>query len=266
MTARGLLLAAVLWLSGCGRYSDFKLPPPSSAPAPATLEWIPRPAPVLPHGAPGEWDSHDALNPSVVVFHRSYLNLYSGFDGKTWATGLAISNDGIQWIKQGKVLGPDPNTWEGDAMAANGAVIENAGRLMYFYQAGKQSQIGVAFSSDGRSWTKHPAPVLGAGPRGSWDERGVGDPYAIRAAGKLYLFYLGMDRARRQRLGIAVSEDGVTWTKQAPATRPPALSGERLPCAGIALVLPVRAFPAHHPAQRGSGARKARKASPGCGA
>ena len=202
-----------LLLSCCGRYGDFKLPTPASAPASASIEWIPRPAPVLPRGAPGDWDSHDALNPSVIVFHRSYMNLYSGFDGKTWTTGLATSDDGIQWTKHGKVLSPDPNTWEGDGMAANGAVIENSGRLMYFYQAGIVSQIGLAFSSDGRNWSRHGSPVLGAGPRGSWDERGVGDPYVIRATDKLYLFYLGMDRARRQRLGVAVSDDGVTWTK-----------------------------------------------------
>jgi predicted GH43/DUF377 family glycosyl hydrolase len=27
------------------------------------------------------------------------------------------------------------------------------------------------------------------------------------------MFYLGMDRARRQRLGVAMSDDGVTWFK-----------------------------------------------------
>jgi hypothetical protein len=47
------------------------------------------------------------------------------------------------------------------------------------------------------------------GPRGSWDERGVADPYAIRRPSYFYLFYLGQDRARRQRLGLARSTDGV---------------------------------------------------------
>jgi predicted GH43/DUF377 family glycosyl hydrolase len=55
--------------------------------------------------------------------------------------------------------------------------------------------------------------VLGPGPYRSWDERGVADPYVIRAGGEYYLFYLGMDRARRQRLGVAASHDGVRWDK-----------------------------------------------------
>jgi predicted GH43/DUF377 family glycosyl hydrolase len=41
----------------------------------------------------------------------------------------------------------------------------------------------------------------------------VGDPYVIRAGGAFYMFFLGQDRARRQRIGIARSVDGIQWTK-----------------------------------------------------
>ena len=51
------------------------------------------------------------------------------------------------------------------------------------------------------------------GPYGSWDERGVADPYVIRTGGRFYMYYLGQDRARRQRLGVARSPDGVRWEK-----------------------------------------------------
>ena len=56
-------------------------------------------------------------------------------------------------------------------------------------------------------------PVLEPGPYTSWDERGVADPYVIRAGSYFYLYYLGQDRARRQRLGVARSTDGVRWEK-----------------------------------------------------
>jgi predicted GH43/DUF377 family glycosyl hydrolase len=55
--------------------------------------------------------------------------------------------------------------------------------------------------------------VVPVGPRGSFDEGGTADPYVIRASDQFYLFYLGQDRARRQRLGIARSSDGVVWEK-----------------------------------------------------
>jgi sucrose-6-phosphate hydrolase SacC (GH32 family) len=51
------------------------------------------------------------------------------------------------------------------------------------------------------------------GPRGASDERATADPYVIEAGGRLFLYYLGEDRARRQRLGAAVSDDGLTWNK-----------------------------------------------------
>jgi predicted GH43/DUF377 family glycosyl hydrolase len=41
----------------------------------------------------------------------------------------------------------------------------------------------------------------------------VADPYVIRQGGYFYLYFLGQDRARRQRLGVARSEDGFHWQK-----------------------------------------------------
>ncbi len=170
---------------------------------------------MIARGSTGAFDSVDALNPSVVLFSNQYVNLYSGFDGNTWHTGLAVSANGRTWTKQAKVLSPDPKTWEGGYIAANGAALEVDGRLMYWYHAGPREhpRLGLATSADGRVWAKHPAPVVGTGPRGSWDERGVADPYVIREDGEFFLFYLGQDRARRQRLGIARSRDGIVWEK-----------------------------------------------------
>ena len=55
--------------------------------------------------------------------------------------------------------------------------------------------------------------MLDPGPYGSWDECAVADPYVVRIEPYFYLFYLGQDRARRQRLGVARSTDGIRWEK-----------------------------------------------------
>lgn len=207
------LILALLLLPGCGRYADFTLPrQPGGASVP---RFEPDPAPVLTPGAPGEFDSIDALNPSVVRRGAVYYNFYSGYDGKTWHTGLATSPDGIAWTKRGKVLSPGPAAWEGAYIAANGAALDAGAEFLYWYHAGPRElpSIGLARSRDGRAWTKHPSPVLSPGPYGSWDERGVADPYAIRVGEMFYLYFLGQDRARRQRLGVARSRDGVRWEK-----------------------------------------------------
>ncbi len=206
------LEAAFLLLAGCGSYADFRLPPaPRAGVAPG--RWESRPAPVLTRGAQGQWDSVDVLNPSVVRRDGRYWNLYSGFDGRTWHTGLAVSDDGLTWSKQGRVLSPDPSSWEGGYIAANGSALSRNGETLYWYQAGDPPRIGLARSTDGRDWRKLSRPVLETGPRGSWDERGTADPYVIAVDGGFYMYYLGVDRARRQRLGVARSVDGVAWEK-----------------------------------------------------
>jgi predicted GH43/DUF377 family glycosyl hydrolase len=182
-----------------------------------TFAFQPQPEPVLSPG-PG-WDSHDALNPSVTAIEQgsapARLNLYSGFDGRTWHTGLATSGDGVHWEKQGVVLSPDPLTWEGSYIAANGSALAFGNRFWYWYQAGGKPspRIGLARSENASSWRKEPEPVLDRGPYASWDERAVADPYVIRIEPFFYMYYLGQDRARRQRLGIARSRNGIQWEK-----------------------------------------------------
>jgi predicted GH43/DUF377 family glycosyl hydrolase len=210
---RGVLWLALL-LTGCGRYADFTLPPLPPAAA-IHFEWAPSVPPVIPQGNAGAWDAHDALNPSVVVTGGTYYNFYSGFDGKTWHTGLATSADGVSWRKEGKVLSPDPATWEGEYIAANGSALHVGGEFLYWYHAGPREmpRIGLARSSDGHTWRKHPEAVIGIGPRGSWDERGVADPYVIQIKDTYYMYYLGQDRAHQQRIGVARSPDGIRWDK-----------------------------------------------------
>ena len=211
-TCFSLFVFLCLCLTGCGRYANFCLPAPAPGSPANSFAWNPATSPVL---APGDWDSGDVLNPSVVRKDNTYYNLYSGFDGKTWHTGLAISSDGVHWRKQGRIISPQPDTWENSYIAANGSVLRNQSEFFYWYQAGPRAtpEIGLAQSSDGQHWRKDPSPVLETGPRGSWDERGVADPYVLLIGDFHYMYYLGQDRARRQRLGVARSRDGVRWEK-----------------------------------------------------
>ncbi len=202
---------ALVVLSGCGRYSDFRLPPPDAAGPRAPFTWEASTGSVIARGGPGAWDSVDALNPSVVPFQGAYLNFYSGYDGGVWHTGLARSSDGVAWRKMGRVL--SPAGWE-EHIAANGSAFVEGGEILYWYVGGDHPRIGLARSRDGGvTWSKESQPVVPLGPLGSFDESAVADPYVIRRGRFFYLFYLGQDRARRQRLGVARSLDGVGWEK-----------------------------------------------------
>jgi predicted GH43/DUF377 family glycosyl hydrolase len=201
----------VIGLAGCGKYRDFTLPAQPGGPS-VTWKWQARAEPVLKRGERGAWDAVDVLNPSVIRQGDAYYNFFSGYDGKAWHTGLAVSGDGVTWHEEGKILSPDPGTWERGAIAANGSAATDDSGILYYYQAGEPFQIGLARSRNGHQWQRNGAPVLATGPYGSWDESGIGDPYVIRAGRGYYMFYLGMDRARRQRLGVAASDDGVAGT------------------------------------------------------
>jgi predicted GH43/DUF377 family glycosyl hydrolase len=203
-----------MFLSGCGRYADFTLPPPDAAGPRAPFTWQASPEPVLTRGPNGAWDSVDVLNPSIVRFNGISLNLYSGFDGRTWHTGIATMDDQGRWQKVGRAMSPEG--WEGNYIAANGSALIFGKEILYWYEVGTPGahKIALARSSNGGlDWTKNARPVLSPGPRGSFDERAVADPYVIRRADKFYLFYLGQDRAARQSLGLARSGDGIVWEK-----------------------------------------------------
>jgi predicted GH43/DUF377 family glycosyl hydrolase len=208
---RLVLAACCLALVSCSRYSDFTLPVSPGPSGKVVWEWNVNPQPVIGNGS--DWARVDALNPSVLNVNGSLRNLYSGYDGKTWRTGVSFSSDGVIWKGDARVLAPDSKTWEGDYIAANGSALYEKGHYLYWYQAGRNPRIGFARSVDAKQWSKHPTPVLSTGPRGSWDERAVADPYVISEAGFFYMYYLGEDRARRQRLGVARSKDGISWTK-----------------------------------------------------
>jgi predicted GH43/DUF377 family glycosyl hydrolase len=197
---------AAILLCSCSRYADFTLPPPDQSGPKSPFTWQPNPDPVIPRAS-----ATDVLNPSVINFHGQYLNLYSTYDGRTWHTALATSPDGVTWQNRGTILSPE--AWEGHYIAANGSALVHHDEILYWYEAGDPFQIAFASSKDGTHWTKRPTPVLLPGPRGSFDERAVADPNVIAAAGSFFMFYTGLDRARRQRLGIARSSDGEHWQK-----------------------------------------------------
>jgi predicted GH43/DUF377 family glycosyl hydrolase len=205
-------LLGLALLTGCSRYASFTLPQVTGGDPSLAFTLDAQPEPVIAHGA-----DTDALNPSVVRTPAGLLNFYSVFDGTSWRTEIASSTDGIHWQPGHTVMRPDPRSWHGSYIAANGSALLDAGQYWHWFEAGPRSalRVGLARSADARTWRAEPQPVLERGPYMSWDERDVADPYVIRIDPYFYMYYLGQDRADppRQRIGVARSSDGVHWTK-----------------------------------------------------
>ena len=194
-------VALLSFSAGCGTYANFTLPKAPGGDTSLVYRFVAEPEPVITREP-----FQDALNPSVA----GRVNLYSVYDGQ-WHTALATSADGAHWRKEGIVL----RAAAGDYIAANGSAVSYGEQVWYWYETGAKDRlrISLARSADARAWRAEPTPVLNAGPVGAWDERAVADPYVIRIEPYFYMYYLGQDRAARQRIGVARSGDGIHWEK-----------------------------------------------------
>ncbi|MCA9042539.1 MAG: hypothetical protein KDA65_19445 [Planctomycetaceae bacterium] len=70
-------------------------------------------------------------------------------------------------------------------------------------------------------WVETPfgKPVIDRGPEGAWDHYAVDNPFVYVEEGKYYCFFEAQDVPSsnpnwHERIGLAVSEDGLNWTKQ----------------------------------------------------
>ena len=104
----------------------------------------------------------------------------------------------------------------------NPFVLVDGERLLCFFEAqdkpfeqGGGERVGLAISRDGIHWEKiGENPILDVGPAGAWDSMVAKLPAVTKHDGKYYMFYSGRDGKTKQ-IGLAMSEDGVHWTKAA---------------------------------------------------
>ncbi|MBI2933092.1 MAG: hypothetical protein HYY16_15720 [Planctomycetes bacterium] len=177
--------------------------------------------PVLNPGPGGTWDSLNVASPCVRRAGASSWQMwYDGTaDGTLWRIGYATSLDGVTWTKRATpVLAPGPaGSWDSEAVGMTAVTFDGTTyRLWYFGQsAAGASQIGLATSPDGVTWTKSASnPVLTAGLAGSWDSGGVNDPTVLYEGGAYKMWYAG-GNAGGMAIGFATSADGVVWAKYA---------------------------------------------------
>ncbi len=63
------------------------------------------------------------------------------------------------------------------------------------------------------TWTKHNGnPILGLGPSGSWDDVWIASPRVLITQSSYEMFYSAFD-GNNIRIGYAISQDGLAWTK-----------------------------------------------------
>jgi len=178
---------------------------------------------VLSAGQPGEWDSSIGLG-SVLWNGTDYLMWYSGTNGITYpggSIGLAISSDGLNWVKYSgnPVLTPSALGNDQYYIATPYVITLKLTYNMWYSGKGgaspKVNKILYATSFDGIHWTKWPSPVLTPSTDlTAWDSYSDYSPAAIWNGQIFGLWYTGINQTGiAPRIGYATSPDGGTWTR-----------------------------------------------------
>ena len=159
--------------------------------------------PVFDKGSPGAWDGHSVFEPCVLRTDTLYHMWYIGEAGNDiWQTGYATSPDGVNWTRypDNPVLKPgEAGEWDSyGALVGSGSVLYEGGQYYMWYAGRSQPgpfyniKIGLATSTDGIHWTKHPDnPILELGTSGSWDANTVWGPVVRKEGHRYQMWYCG---------------------------------------------------------------------------
>ncbi len=173
------------------------------------------------------WQKRDDLNPVLSVDNWGGAGVGSPFvmkDGDTykmwfdaagWASGptsigYATSADGMAWtIQSPRIFTASQFGWDGSSVGNASVFKDETGYKMYYSGKSYTSQIGVATSPDGITWTRYISnPVVPI--TNSWETPGLVTPYVLRIDGVYHMWY-GISWTGY--LIHATSPDGFTWTK-----------------------------------------------------
>jgi hypothetical protein len=157
-------------------------------------------------------------NRYVMYYHQLRQN------GDKSAVAVAVSADGLIWgvpVEGQAVLDVGP-TGAWDSKAATWATVLRDGAGYHMYYAGGQvyryglAGVGYASSLDGRTWTKHPTPILTRDPASPWRAFALGSPSIIEVNGERRLFAYSWDGTVSYAVGL--------FTQQPPDSTPPAIA------------------------------------------
>ncbi len=183
------------------------------------MTWSKQRKPVL---GLGKWDTkYIAANGSAISIDKQIFYYFHGMNsaGKH-EIGLSTSEDGLSLTMYDKPVlseGASGN-WD-DLLVADPYVIKMDSKyLMYFLASDIKYHfsIGVASSTDGRTWIKHGGPIISSGTNGDWDSFAVGEPAVFYSSPFYYMLYTGTNPIHQRNIGWAYSTDGIDWIKKGP--------------------------------------------------
>jgi predicted GH43/DUF377 family glycosyl hydrolase len=164
------------------------------------------------------------INPGALIEQDGTLHLFPN-SFSAWPGEMRIphltSSDGKGWAldAKAKVLDSKDFTLANPGMDVSAGFVTDDGTWVLLYSTVSNSAPWVIARATAPSprgpWTIESAPVLGPGPAGAFDHGGVQWPWVVRVGDRWAMYYAGFDAPQggTGSIGVAFSDDGVTWTR-----------------------------------------------------
>ena len=148
------------------------------------------------------WDNEGAGGQnSVVRTDTGYLMIYKGYgkQAEGWIFyGLATSDDGIHWVKQGKVISPQPELGETTSFR-NFKIVKVGETYCLFHSMADYLDLFLVTSQDGVTWDKKGVVFTKGLTPGNWDIKWTTSPWFMVEGDKIRMWYEGGDINGRVR-------------------------------------------------------------------
>lgn len=191
---------------------------------------------VAPSYKKGTFDSHTVDCPLPFFHDGRFWMTYVGWDGTGYQTGLASSDDLLNWNKERLLLGRGPKGSVTEYnIALTGILRDNElfgsvtlkrvnGQFVGTYHAYPQpgyeegpAVIGLCFSTDLRTWDVRP-PILEPCASCGWEAGGLYKSWILESEGTYYLFYNARNQDKTggnwiEQTGFATSDDLIHWQR-----------------------------------------------------
>ncbi|MEQ8671896.1 MAG: hypothetical protein RLP44_30850 [Aggregatilineales bacterium] len=180
--------------------------------------------PIIETGSPGSFNA-GFNEPGAMIYHDGQFHMFlTGYGGFPRPNGIAylVSDDAIEWTNplDDELILTGEDVPNARAVNAGSVLIEPDGTwVLYFgsYDTGSwfpAGQIWRATASDPIGpWTVSDEPVLTTGEEDGWEARTVFQPEVIQVEDGYIMYYAGAPSSFQMAIGMATSEDGVTWEK-----------------------------------------------------
>ncbi|MDE2954401.1 MAG: family 43 glycosylhydrolase, partial [Gemmatimonadota bacterium] len=132
----------------------------------------------------------------------------------------ATSEDGFVWEEQGVAVPRPAKPHPGWRSVSTPDILVWKDRYYLYYQSflemsgtrGDDCPVSVSYAdSPNGPWTPTQEVVIPNGPKGSWDQFSIHDPYPLVYKGRIYLYYKSdMNAAQKQNIrlqGLAIADD-----------------------------------------------------------